>query len=320
MPIFTPKYTFQQSSNGNVATRERPKIMTQIPRTPVYELEMLSPCQLPPQTPIGTISIHETTAQKLASLLQEVASIMDTITGEKMMCGEELDGLEGDVLGGLTEMVLIMEEEVEGLIELADAVEEYVEELELAESDGWVADLTPTLSNDKTHMEGISWESHESALQRWRGNIRSNALGDGKESIRIGLDDGAKGRISLGGLLEEVEEDVLGWGARELSVNSDNYGVGERSGVVIEAGISVPINNYRKGEVIKQTFISMSPGINDAYTKFRDSGLGLVSPAGVTIRSIKKEPRVTAKPTPIGLRTGLGSARRKKTIRKPQWV
>ncbi|KAB8294702.1 hypothetical protein EYC80_006664 [Monilinia laxa] len=162
------------------------------------------------------------------------------------MCGEELDGLEGDVLGGLTEMVLIMEEEVEGMIELSDVLKEYVEELELADLDGWVANLTPSKSNCGTDIGERPLESLGMGLKNWKGNLGTLGIVDGKESIRIGLDDGVKGRISLGGLLEEVEEDVLGWRVRGTSINSDNYGSDERSEVIIEAGGPTPITNYRK--------------------------------------------------------------------------
>ncbi|KAI9644421.1 hypothetical protein NHQ30_007778 [Ciborinia camelliae] len=322
-----------------VAAKEglKSKSMARVPMTSSHETDILAPLQLlpqTPQTPQTSISRHQSTAQKLASLLQEVASIMDTITGEKMMCGEELDGLEGDVLGGLTEMVLIMEEEVEGMIELADAVEEYVEELELAELDDWVADLAPLKNNARTVMGDSPWESQTQSfgMKGWRGNIGNIAPDDGKENVRVGLEDRVKRRISLSGLLEEIEEDVLEWkGVREISVslNSDDYGSDERSEseVVIGAGISVPITNYKKEEVIQQTIISLPPRKDDdtdTNTKFRDSGLGLLSPAGVTRIPVMKESNVVVKSSPIGFKTGLGSTgiRRKKMVGKPkaQWV
>lgn len=316
-----PDYTFQRN-NVVVATKRHPNVMTQAPIESTYQFEMFPPLQLYPRMPTTPIPSHQTTAHKLASLLQEVASVMDTITGEKMMCGEELDGLEGDVLGGLTEMVLIMEEEVEGMIELADIVEEYVEELEMAELDGWVADLPPLKIDSGSKAGAGYWESENNTINVWEGNHSSlslGSLGDGKESIRIGLDDSFKGRISLGGLLEEVEEDVLGWRVRGMSVNSDSYVSDERSVVVIGSGLSVPIRINRK-DVIKPTLISLPARKTDPETQFRDSALGLVSPAGVTRKPTKKEPRDVMKSSPIGLRTGLGTTRRKKTVKKPQWV
>ncbi|KAJ8066716.1 hypothetical protein OCU04_004109 [Sclerotinia nivalis] len=312
------KHTFQ-SNNGVITTKRHPNVITQVQMTSINESEMLPPFQLLPQTPKAPIPSHRTTAHKLASLLQEVASIMETITGEKMMCGEELDGLEGDVLGGLTEMVLIMEEEVEEMIELADVVEEYVEELNMAEVDGWVANPPLSRCNDGTKAGDNHSESQINAVNEWKRNLSSTVFGDGKESFKIGLDDNVEGCISLGGLLEEVEEDVLRWRVRGMSVDSDNYGSDEPSEVIIGAGISVPITNYRKG-VIKETFISLPPRKNDLDTRFRDSGLGLMSPAGVSRRPIKKEPKIVMKSSPIGLRTGFGSIRKKKTIKKPQWV
>ncbi|KAF7853279.1 hypothetical protein EAF04_010780 [Stromatinia cepivora] len=313
-----PKHTVQRN-NGVVNAKRHPNVITQVQMISTSESEMLPPFQLLPQTLQTPIPSHRTTAHKLASLLQEVASIMETITGEKMMCGEELDGLEGDVLGGLTEMVLIMEEEVEEMIELADVVEEYVEELNMAQVDGWVADLPLSRYNDGTKAGDTHLESQINAVNGWKGNLSSAVFLGGKGSIKIGLDDNVERCISLGGLLEEVEEDVLRWRVRGMSVNSDNYGSDESSEVVIGAGISVPITNYRK-ELIKQTIISLPPRKNDLDTRFRDSGLGLMSPPGVTRRPIKKEPKIVMKSSPIGLRTGFGSIRRKKTIRKPQWV
>lgn len=311
-------HTFQRN-DAVVATKRHPNVITQAPIESTYQFEIFPPLQLYPRIPMTPIPSHQTTAHKLASLLQEVASVMDTITGEKMMCGEELDGLEGDVLGGLTEMVLIMEEEVEGMIELADIVEEYVEELEMAELDGWVADLPPLKINSGSTAGAGYWESENNTISVWGGNHSSLSLGDGKESIRIGLDDNFKGRISLDGFLEEVEEDVLGWRVRGMSVNSDSYVSDERSGVVIGSGVSVPIRINRK-DVIKPTLISLPSRKIDPETKFRDSALGLVSPAGVTRKPIKKEPRMVMKSSPIGLRTGPGTIRRKKTVKKPQWV
>ncbi|KAF7954721.1 hypothetical protein EAE96_005839 [Botrytis aclada] len=312
-----PKYTVQRDV-GVVATKRHPNVMTQAPTESTYQPEIFPLVQLYPRMPTTPPS-HQTTAHKLASLLQEVASVMDTITGEKMMCGEELDGLEGDVLGGLTEMVLIMEEEVEGMIELADIVEEYVEELEMAELDGWVADLPPLKINGGSKAGKGHCESENNVTNVWGGNHGSLSLGDGKESIRIGLDDAFKGRISLSGLLDKIEEDVLGWRVRGMSVNSDSYVSDEQSGVVLGSGVSVPIKFYRK-DVIKPTVISLPARKIDPETKFRDSALGLMSPAGVTRKPIKKEPRIVVKSSPMGLRTGLGSTRRKKTAKKPQWV
>ncbi|KAF7880166.1 uncharacterized protein EAF01_012061 [Botrytis porri] len=312
-----PKYTVQR--NEGVVTKGHPNVITQAPIESTYQSEIFPLPQLYPRMPTTPTPSHQNTAHKLASLLQEVASVMDTITGEKMMCGEELDGLEGDVLGGLTEMVLIMEEEVEGMIELADIVEEYVEELEMAELDGWVADLPPLKINGGNKVRKECWESENNAVNVWGGNHGSLSLGDGNESIRIGLDDAFKGRMSLGGLLDEVEEDVLGWRVRGMSVNSDSYGSDELSGVVLGSGVSMPIKIYRK-DVIKPTVISLPSRKIDSETKFRDSALGLMSPAGVTRKPIKKEPRIVVKSSPIGLRTGLGYTRRKKTVKKPQWV
>lgn len=311
-----PKYTVQRN-NGVVAKRCQ-NVTTQVPTTSICETEILPTLQLAPQTPKISIPSHQTTAHKLASLLQEVASIMDTITGEKMMCGEELDGLEGDILGGLTEMVLIMEEEVEEMIELADIVEEYVEELEMAELDGLDPDLSPSKDSSGSQIGEDFWGSQGSEMAGWKGNLDNTALGKGKESIRIGLDDNVKGRLSLGELLEEVEEDVLGWRARGMSINSENYEFDERSEVVVGAGVFVPITNYKKEEVIKPTVLSL-PRKHYTEAGFRDSGLGLLSPAGIARKPMKKvmEPRIVVKSSPIGLRTGLG---RKKTVKKPKWV
>lgn len=311
------KHTVQ--NNGVIATKRHTNVITQVQMTSTSESEILPPFQLLPQTPKAPVSSHQTTAHKLASLLQEIASIMETITGEKMMCGEELDGLEGDVLGGLTEMVLIMEEEVEQMIELADVVEEYVEELNMAEINRWIANPPLSSHNDGTRARDSHSESQINAVNEWKRKLSNTVFEDGKECNKTGLNYNFERCISLGGLLEKAEEDVLRWRVRRMSVDSDNYGFDESSEVVIGAGISVPITNYRKG-VIKQTIISLPPRRNGMDIRFRDSGLGLMSPVGVTRIPIKKEPKIVTKSSPIGLRTGFGSARKKKAVRKPKWV
>ncbi|CAD6445671.1 f01321a8-b297-4ea3-ad75-a1cca7e037c8-CDS [Sclerotinia trifoliorum] len=308
-----------QNNNGVVTTKRHPNVLTQVQMTSTSESKILSPFELLPQAPNSSVPGHRTTAHKLASLLQEIASIMETITGEKMMCGEELDRLEGDVLGGLTEMVLIMEEEVEQMIELADVVEEYVEELNIARVDEWIANPPLSRCNDGTKVGDGHSESQINAVNEWKRSLSNTAFEDGKECNRIGLNDNVERCISLGGLLEKAEEDVLRWRVRRLSVDSDNYGFDESSDVVIGAGISMPITNYRKG-VIKETIISLPPRRNGLDIRFRDSGLGFMSPAGVTRIPIKKEPKIVIKSSPIGLRTGFGSTRKKKAVRKPKWV
>ncbi|KAK0117800.1 hypothetical protein ONS95_012125 [Cadophora gregata] len=78
--------------------------------------------------------------EKMTDLLTEVLNIMNTVMEQQHSAQEE-----DAILGDLTELVVIMQEEAEALLHLADVVEEYVEEVDLAkeaaEIEDWVEEL-----------------------------------------------------------------------------------------------------------------------------------------------------------------------------------
>ncbi|KAH7371906.1 hypothetical protein BKA64DRAFT_751156, partial [Cadophora sp. MPI-SDFR-AT-0126] len=78
--------------------------------------------------------------EKMTNLLTEVLNIMNTVMEQQHSVQEE-----DAILSDLTELVVIMQEEAEALLHLADLVEEYVEEVDIskeaAEIEDWVEDL-----------------------------------------------------------------------------------------------------------------------------------------------------------------------------------
>ncbi|KAG4432701.1 hypothetical protein IFR05_011824 [Cadophora sp. M221] len=78
--------------------------------------------------------------EKMTNLLTEVLNIMSTVMDQQHSVKEE-----DNILADLTELVVIMQEEAEGLLHLASLVEEFVEEIEIskeaAEIEDWVEDL-----------------------------------------------------------------------------------------------------------------------------------------------------------------------------------
>ncbi|KAM3086199.1 hypothetical protein ACMFMF_000153 [Clarireedia jacksonii] len=269
-PISTPKYPSRNTTPRSTDPPYPHKIITELPTN----FGMTHSRQPSSNYSITPLYKHPSTSEKLAGLLQEVANIMDTITGEKMMCGEELDGEESQVLGSLTELVLIMEQEVEDMVELADVVEEYVEEVEMAELEEWVAALTPAGYGSDVDLD--------SGEEEWEG--MKTPKGSGKESIRIGLDEGSKGVIRVGGMLEEVVDgDILGWRVRCL----DKHDHGDEK----EMASPITVARGRRDEhtgILQNNVISVPRRGSDAEEKFRDSALDLMSPAGSQNAPVRK--------------------------------
>ncbi|PQE22554.1 hypothetical protein CJF31_00001451 [Rutstroemia sp. NJR-2017a BVV2] len=288
----TPKPLCLKNAPNTTDPPFPPKLITEFPTT----REVTHSRQASSNYSNTPLYKHPSTSEQLAELLQDVANIMDTITGEKMMCGEELDGEEGQVLGALTELVLIMEQEVEDMIELADIVEEYLEEIELADLEGWVAELTPA-----GHGSDIDVDSGE---EEWEG--MKTPKGDGKETIKIRLDEGSKGMIRVGGMLEEVDGDILGWRVRCL----DSCGHGDEQEKVSAPVLAQSLRD-EDTNMLQENVISVPVRRHDAEEKFRDSALDLRS--SVVFRKGSKRKYTAAEDmasSPFCLRRGLSAMKR----------
>jgi hypothetical protein len=291
-PISTPKYPFPKNAPRTTDPPFPPTIITEFP-TNREATHSRQPSSNYSNTPLYK---HPSTPEQLAELLQDIANIMDTITGEKMMCGEELDGEEGQVLGALTELVLIMEQEVEDMVELADIVEEYLDEIELADLEGWVAELTPA-----GHASDMDLDSGE---EGWEG--MKTAKGDGKETIKIRLDEDSRGMIRVGGMLDEVDGDILGWRVRCL--DSNGYGNEQET-----ASATAVAQGLRDGDsdVLRGNVISVPVRRCDGEEKFRDSALDLRSPVLSRKASKRKYTAVEdMTSSPFCLRRGLSAMKR----------
>lgn len=130
--------------------------------------------------------------EKMTNLLTEVLNIMNTVMDQQHSVQEE-DG----ILADLTELVVIMQEEAEGLLHLASLVEEFVEEVEIskeaAEIEDWVEDLG---LDELPEISDGSGETTETELDIVPVIIKSGnqgrGIGHGREDSfdsALGLDD-----------------------------------------------------------------------------------------------------------------------------------
>lgn len=101
---------------------------------------------------------------------------------------------EEEVLRDLTELVVIMQDEAEALVNMADLVEEYVDEIAIAEQSAemqeWVSDLdldsllgTISSPTKKNHEEGRGSDRKKSHVRQPSTRIRHE-----RENSGIGLD------------------------------------------------------------------------------------------------------------------------------------
>ncbi|CAG8955615.1 hypothetical protein HYFRA_00009569 [Hymenoscyphus fraxineus] len=109
----------------------------------------------PPPTPSSLAPLH------LTGLLQQVLLIMNTIMGQQSIVQEE-----DDLLRDLTELVVIMQDEAEALVNMADLVEEYVEEVDAAEMREWIEELDLEGSIDAD--TGVSKAPLMKGSERWK--------------------------------------------------------------------------------------------------------------------------------------------------------
>ena len=130
--------------------------------------------------------------EKMTNLLTEVLNIMNTVMEQQHSVQEE-----DAILSDLTELVVIMQEEAEALLHLADLVEEYVEEVDIskeaAEIEAWVEDLG---LDEMPEVSDGSGETTETELDvvpiivdsEKRARNKTHARDDSFDSA-LGLDD-----------------------------------------------------------------------------------------------------------------------------------
>ncbi|KAL2062888.1 hypothetical protein VTL71DRAFT_5960 [Oculimacula yallundae] len=138
--------------------------------------------------------------EKMTNLLTEVLNIMNSIMNQKQSIAED-----ASVLGDLAELVVIMQEEAEGLLHLAGLVEEFVEEVdtmkEAAEIEAWVAEMglddLPEIS-DASSGETTETESNTTTPVNTKVDTQgklSNHARDYSVDSALGLDDGPSGHV-----------------------------------------------------------------------------------------------------------------------------
>lgn len=130
-----------------VPARRQVQLGTAIPQTPSHfvfpaleEYPAFTPpleCPPPFMFPATQNPACHAPVATVTSLLQDVLGIMNTVMSEQGRVEEE-----SDILAELVELVAIMQDEAEALVEMVDLVEEYVEEADTAaELEEWVQDL-----------------------------------------------------------------------------------------------------------------------------------------------------------------------------------
>jgi hypothetical protein len=215
------------------------------------------PFILPIHTDTGKAPVATVT-----NLLQDVLGIMNTVMSEQGRVEEE-----SEIFAELVELVAIMQQEAEALVEMVDLVEEYVEEVDTAaELEQWVQDLENIRSPSPWPI--TFHERDDSGI----------SMGEGTDS-GIGDYDEMGGGSKTSRVLREEDlyrDPVIHDPAihtEEHRRDPENQEVGVKS-----VQKAVPSRRPKKGKKKKRE------------PEFRDSALGLLSPAGQR-RPISTNPR-----------------------------
>lgn len=145
-------------------------------QSPARMIIPLTPSQPPPPTPSST------TPANMTGLLHEVLGIMNGIMDQQAIVQEE-----DDVLTHLTELVVIMQQEAEDLLALADLVEQYVEEIDVAEQvaeiEEWVEELDLDGIRKTSSPEFKGHERGDSAVGLEEDALEDEHAGELRESM-----------------------------------------------------------------------------------------------------------------------------------------
>lgn len=249
----------------------------------------------PPPTPSALAPLH------LTGLLQEVLSIMNTIMSQQTIVQEE-----EDVLRDLTELVVIMQDEAEALVNMADLVEEYVDEITIAEQAAeiqeWVSDLE--LDSLLGTISSPTTKNHQGrGNDRKKGHVRqpNTRIRHEREDSGIGLDS-------------ESEIDPQ----RNFQIvvpyqHQNNHDNGTPTKPILSPNIFTPPHriqqqqassprssqkkapSYARPTVASQKHPSKTKS-KQSPQPFRDSGLDILSPVGVSPISSGRSSRSTRRP------------------------
>jgi hypothetical protein len=150
-----------------------------------------SPFDFPSAPPV---SPSATAPENITGLLQDVHGIMDGIIDEQSVVQMEAEALDG-FLHDLTQLVVLIQDEAMLMTEHAEQVEDYVEEVQVAEQvaelEEWVFDL---------NLENVGPWEQEQVKQVVGGQLKH-----GREDSGIGLDE-----VESSGELSEVREGRAG--------------------------------------------------------------------------------------------------------------
>ncbi|KUJ17680.1 uncharacterized protein LY89DRAFT_733513 [Mollisia scopiformis] len=261
--------------------RHKPKPRPLPPTRPLLLPPNLSPFSEPP-TPSSQAP------QTLTGLLTDVLSIMNSIMSQQALVASE-----NELLEDLTELVVILQEEAEEMLAMADLVEEFVEEVEVGEVVGglevWAGELGLGLGIGGVGGDGDGegeWEEEYGGGGRERerdgrcGHEREESFDSGvgmemSEEVREERDrDGHVGELRLslyrpkeagrraedsGGRLKEIENGRRSKRDKKEATMSRELVKVDRGEMVLS---SKPKKDRQRGPPLQ----------------FRDSGLELLSP------------------------------------------
>jgi hypothetical protein len=232
------------------------------PRTPRNSMQKrissdvpLTPLSPPPSMPLPEVppTPSSSAPEVMTDLMQEVLEIMNGIMDEQHVVQDQ-----DQVLREMTELVVIMQQEAEDLLALADLVEEYVEEVDFAKQ---AADIEDWVDDLDLGYYGV-FPSEESK----RG-------GHKRDDSAVGLEEDDD--FHVGELRESVYREVpiirrqTPDRKEVISIHIESPRSMRRDGIPISME-EVPIIStpHPKGKTFLQT----------APSEFRDSGLELRSP------------------------------------------
>lgn len=143
---------------------KRPKKILQKPEDLIPTTKNQEPSSLPVENPQTPVSVAPSV---VTGLLQDVLSIMTAIIDQRT----SVQG-EDAVLRELTKLVIILQDEAETLANMADVVEEYMEEVEISDEvagiEEWVSDLNLekgiAIRNCKDNLRRIGHERDDSGI------------------------------------------------------------------------------------------------------------------------------------------------------------
>ncbi|KAI9047274.1 hypothetical protein LZ554_008725 [Drepanopeziza brunnea f. sp. 'monogermtubi'] len=261
--------------------------------------------------------------EKMTSLLSDVLSIMNTIMEQQHTVQQE-----DRIVAELTELVVIMQEEAEALLNLADLVEEFVEEVdvasEVADIESWVEELHLDCVDGgaaEKKVGGGMMVVHENesmpGLRSAKANHGRDVSIDSAVSMSIGGDELGAGDGPYSGELRESlhRDDVVHLAQVDMAERErcNLVDIGRRAVQKSEEEESKAKKKYvghrKAASSLGGAANSKKPKPTKKDETFRDSGLGGMSPNSSVSANSKKSPK--SKP-----KRGAGPP----GVRHPRWL